>query len=315
MERASITTPDWAAALDGWTVAGTTEWLHSLPSALQGQLHAHLPTGGAPPPPPWDAAAGSVPDLLTELGSSLKPYAATLAEYEYERVAQLQALGRDGLREELKDLGVTPDHRDKLCSLAFTPRPCGSLGGAFSREFLAVARPLHASHMGCENMGPMLYALCRFVKPGRVLEVGAGYTSLWLLQALGTATAPPLHRRCTAAASPLHCCCTAAAPAVTPFRRQLHRSLPSLRHTLRRLCPSPSAPALHPSCGCCRRCATMQTSSRAVRPHRKRTGTKSRARHGQSIQAAAPCGGDCGGSVREEDAALREGGCSPVYPG
>ena len=116
MERASITTPDWAAALDGWTVAGTTEWLHSLPSALQGQLHAHLPTGGAPPPPPWDAAAGSVPDLLTELGSSLKPYAATLAEYEYERVAQLQALGRDGLREELRSLGVTPDHRDKLCS-------------------------------------------------------------------------------------------------------------------------------------------------------------------------------------------------------
>ena len=208
MERASITTPDWAAALDGWTVAGTTEWLHSLPSALQGQLHAHLPTGGAPPPPPWDAAAGSVPDLLTELGSSLKPYAATLAEYEYERVAQLQALGRDGLREELKDLGVTPDHRDKLCSLAFTPRPCGSLGGAFSREFLAVARPLHASHMGCENMGPMLYALCRFVKPGRVLEVGAGYTSLWLLQALGTATAPPLHRRCIAAALLLHRRCT-----------------------------------------------------------------------------------------------------------
>ena len=175
---------DWAAVLAGWSVADTASWLHSLPSALQQQLHAQLPTGGGLPPPPWDAAAGSVPDLLTELGSKLKPYAATLAEYEYERVAQLQALGRDGLREELRSLGVTPDHRDKLCSLAFTPRPCGSLGGAFSRDFLEVARPLHASHMGCENMGPMLYALVKFVKPGRVLEVGAGYTSLWLLQAL-----------------------------------------------------------------------------------------------------------------------------------
>ena len=111
-----------------------------------------METGGGPPPPPWDAAAGSVPDLLTELGSALKPYAATLAEYEYERVAQLQALGRDGLREELRGLGVTWDHRDKLCSLAFSPRPCGSLGGAFSRAFLEAARPLHAAHMGCENM-------------------------------------------------------------------------------------------------------------------------------------------------------------------
>ena len=116
-EEASKTAPaDWAASLAGWSVADTASWLHSLPSALQQQLHAQLPTGGAPPPPPWDAAAGSVPDLLTELGSKLKPYAATLAEYEYERVAQLQALGRDGLREELRSLGVTPDHRDKLCS-------------------------------------------------------------------------------------------------------------------------------------------------------------------------------------------------------
>ena len=46
-----------------------------------------------------------------------------------------------------------------------------------TRRLLAVARPLHASHMGCENMGPMLYALCRFIKPGRVLEVGAGFVS------------------------------------------------------------------------------------------------------------------------------------------
>ena len=205
---------DWAAALAGWSVADTVSWLRSLPPALQQQLHARLPVGGGPPPPPWDAAAGSVPDLLTKLGSALKPYAATLAEYEYERVAQLQALGRDGLREELRGLGVTWDHRDKLCSLAFSPRPCGSLGGAFSRTFLEAARPLHAAHMGCENMvrvrvrvrvsvsvglglglglanpypnpnqGPILYALVKFIKPGRVLEVGAGYTSLWLLQAL-----------------------------------------------------------------------------------------------------------------------------------
>jgi hypothetical protein len=84
----------------------------------------------------------------------------------------------------LRDLGVTRDHRDKLERLAFSPRPCGASGGAFDAGFLRACRPLHVQHMGCENMGPLLYALTRFVKPRRILEVGAGYTSLWLLRAL-----------------------------------------------------------------------------------------------------------------------------------
>ena len=33
-------------------------------------------------------------------------------------------------------------------------------------------------------MGPLLYSLIRFVKPRRILEVGAGYTTLFILQAL-----------------------------------------------------------------------------------------------------------------------------------
>ena len=64
---------DWAPALAGWSVADTVSWLHSLPPALQQQLQARLPVGGGPPPPPWDAAAGSVSDLLTELGSARGP--------------------------------------------------------------------------------------------------------------------------------------------------------------------------------------------------------------------------------------------------
>jgi len=79
---------------------------------------------------------------------------------------------------------VTYDHRDKVRNLAFSARPCGANGGAWSSAFLAACRPLHAAHMGCENMGPLLYSLARFIKPRRVLEVGAGYTSIWLLQAL-----------------------------------------------------------------------------------------------------------------------------------
>ena len=39
-------------------------------------------------------------------------------------------------------------------------------------------------HMGAENMGPVLYSFCRFTKPENVLEIGAGYTSVFLLQAM-----------------------------------------------------------------------------------------------------------------------------------
>ena len=38
--------------------------------------------------------------------------------------------------------------------------------------------------MGAENLGPLLYSYVRFTKPARVLEVGAGYTSMFILQAL-----------------------------------------------------------------------------------------------------------------------------------
>ena len=38
--------------------------------------------------------------------------------------------------------------------------------------------------MGVENMAPMLYSLIRFNKPHRIIEVGAGYTSPFILQAL-----------------------------------------------------------------------------------------------------------------------------------
>jgi hypothetical protein len=45
--------------------------------------------------------------------------------------------------------------------------------------------------MGAENLGTALYALCRFVKPGNVLEVGGGYTSVFILQALAVGLSLP----------------------------------------------------------------------------------------------------------------------------
>lgn len=39
-------------------------------------------------------------------------------------------------------------------------------------------------HMGAENVAPLLYSLLRFSKPSSVLEVGGGFTTIFLLQAL-----------------------------------------------------------------------------------------------------------------------------------
>ena len=69
-------------------------------------------------------------------------------------------------------------------STASSTSTTGTVGSIFSADFLKITHPLYDWHMGCENMGPMLYALVRFVKSRKVLEIGAGYTSIYLLQAL-----------------------------------------------------------------------------------------------------------------------------------
>jgi len=62
--------------------------------------------------------------------------------------------------------------------------PRGSRGKIYDQQFLDMVAPLYDLHMGVENMGPMLYSLVRFIKPKNILEIGAGYTSIFLLQAL-----------------------------------------------------------------------------------------------------------------------------------
>lgn len=159
---------DWSTALRGWTFADVLTAFEALPESLQQPLHAALTTAPkpVPPPAPWAVAGGSVSWLLDELGLS-GLYGSTFAEYGVETVAQM--LGPKGgdpsaLIASLRELGVTRDHRDKIERLARSPRPCGANGGCFDRAFLAACRPLHAQHMGCENMGPLLYSLVRFTK-------------------------------------------------------------------------------------------------------------------------------------------------------
>ena len=51
-------------------------------------------------------------------------------------------------------------------------------------EFITRMRQLHRPTMGTEVMSPLLYWLIRFIRARRVLEIGGGYSSLFILKAL-----------------------------------------------------------------------------------------------------------------------------------
>ncbi|CAB9515211.1 expressed unknown protein [Seminavis robusta] len=50
--------------------------------------------------------------------------------------------------------------------------------------FLSHVQSLYNPHMGVENIASLLYGWIRFTKKQRICEIGAGYTTLWILQAL-----------------------------------------------------------------------------------------------------------------------------------
>ena len=54
----------------------------------------------------------------------------------------------------------------------------------FSSLFKSHVQTLYNPHMGVENAGPLLYSMIRFTKCRNIVEVGAGYTTLFILQAL-----------------------------------------------------------------------------------------------------------------------------------
>ena len=68
---------------------------------------------------------------------------------------------------------------DRLVRETFMPR-----SPAIDEKFASQLASLYNPHMGVENAGPLLYSLVRFTKVRSIVEIGAGYTSLWLLQAL-----------------------------------------------------------------------------------------------------------------------------------
>jgi len=84
---------------------------------------------------------------------------------------------REGITEEEKNDPLW--RNDDFVRNAFMPK-----SSVFDSFFLKHCQELYNPHMGVENAGPLLYSLVRFTKLKKIVEIGAGYTTLWLLQAL-----------------------------------------------------------------------------------------------------------------------------------
>ena len=114
------------------------------------------------------------PLIAISIVSAVGATAATIVYYS-NNYSQSNKGTKHGVAGEGED-----DGNDKLAS----SRSIGTVGSIYSPEFIKAVQPLFDCHMGCENMGPLLYSLIRFVKSSLVLEIGAGYTSIYLLQAI-----------------------------------------------------------------------------------------------------------------------------------
>jgi hypothetical protein len=68
---------------------------------------------------------------------------------------------------------------DHLVRKVFLPK-----SPIFDKSFLGHVCSVYEPCMGAENLGPLLYSFLRFTKKRRIVEIGAGYTTPWILQAL-----------------------------------------------------------------------------------------------------------------------------------
>jgi predicted O-methyltransferase YrrM len=91
---------------------------------------------------------------------------------------------RQGITEE--ELNDPLWKNDDFVRQTFLPSSLvsSSPSRALDSLFLKHCQELYNPHMGVENAGPLLYSLVRFTKLRKVVEIGAGYTTLFLLQAL-----------------------------------------------------------------------------------------------------------------------------------
>ena len=122
-------------------------------------------------------------DKLWEIGFG--SYRDLLKDYGIDTSDGLRAGGETALARKLtEEMGLPKPDVDRIVGVVFARPIAGTVGGMYDATFLRTVKPLYDMHMGVENMGPLLYSLVRFIKPRHVLEIGAGYTTIFILQAL-----------------------------------------------------------------------------------------------------------------------------------
>jgi Methyltransferase domain/2OG-Fe(II) oxygenase superfamily len=83
-----------------------------------------------------------------------------------------------------KEQVMLPLHDHMACYDHFVRDAFQQTSPILDRTFLHHTSSLYNPHMGVENAGPFLYSFLRMTKKKKIVEIGAGYTSLWILQAL-----------------------------------------------------------------------------------------------------------------------------------
>eukprot|EP00041_Stephanoeca_diplocostata_P014044 m.252131 g.252131 ORF g.252131 m.252131 type:complete len:674 (-) comp19555_c0_seq1:426-2447(-) len=153
--------------------------------------------------PEVDAALGLHAADVRKANNALSPELRDLVQQslplplprELQRVVEVDRAAALAPVDEVATIVSHEARADVLCNAAEStdhdasggnavPIVGGTTGALFNPAFLRIVQPLYDMHMGVENMAPLLYSLIRFTKPIRVLEVGAGYTSPFMLQAL-----------------------------------------------------------------------------------------------------------------------------------
>jgi len=125
-------------------------------------------------------------DVANELCFGEKKYAEQMLE-EMEEIER-----REGEKIEEEEDAEEEENKKKkserttvlTTTMAEKDTRTMTSGRVYSKTFLEKTKTLYDMHMGAENMGPFLYQFCRFTKPENVLEIGAGYTSVYLMQAM-----------------------------------------------------------------------------------------------------------------------------------
>jgi predicted O-methyltransferase YrrM len=125
-------------------------------------------------------------EILNDVANDLCFGEKKYAERMLEEMEEIERREREKKEEDAEENEEKSSERTTVLTTTTAEKDTRTMtsGRVYSKTFLEKTKSLYDMHMGAENMGPFLYQFCRFTKPENVLEIGAGYTSVYLMQAM-----------------------------------------------------------------------------------------------------------------------------------